>query len=289
MKLTEYKATKECDKTLVIGLPGTGKSTLAAELATRFHVIWIDVENGVKTLTKLPTSAQDNIDLIMIPDSASLPMAADTIVKLFKKGKASICNTHGKVDCAVCKASKPTEFSNIDFSTLTKNDIVVLDTVTQLGFSILSHVTRAIDLENKLDWDQWGTIRRLTEFIASQIQAFDFNFVCIAHLADSKLEDGKTMLVPQFGSSVMSGTFAKVFDHVVYCEVVNGKHKAGSSTGYKNNILTKSRTDFKIESLAVPSLIPLYDGSWTQPVVVKAPPVAANVQAKSLLSGLVKK
>lgn len=284
MKLTDYKQTKESDKTLIIGLPGTGKSTLAANLSLTHHLIWIDIENGVKTLTKLPQTAQDNIDLIMIPDSAAVPMAADTIVKLFKTGKANICNEHGKIDCALCKVNKPTEFSFIDFSTLTKNDIVVLDTVTQLGFSILSHVTRKIDLETKLDWEQWGTIRRLTEFIASQIQAFDFNFVCIAHLADSKLEDGKVMLVPQFGSSVMSGTFAKVFDHVVYTEVVNGKHKAGSSTGYKNNILTKSRTDFRIEDLPVPSLLPIYDGSHTKKPAVPA----SNAIAMNLLKGIKK-
>lgn len=264
MKLSTYKETQEHDKVLIIGLPGTGKSTLAAELATGgFNLHWIDIEHGVKTLMKLSPKDQENVNLIALPDSASYPIAADTIVQLFKRGKGNICWEHGKTDCTICKRDAPTNFTELDFSTLGPKDIVVLDTITQLGFSILSHVTRTMAIDAKLDWDQWGTIRRLTEFVSSQIQALPCNFICIAHLTESRMEDGKTKLVPQFGSSVMSGTFAKAFDHVVYCDIKNGKHIAGSSTNYANNTLTKSRTDFCIEDLPAPSLLPLFNHDFT--------------------------
>lgn len=270
MKLSHFAETKSRDKTLIIGLPGTGKTTLAAQLAEDgFKLHWIDIEHGEKTLLKLPKEAQENVDLISLPDSASYPIAADTIVQLFKRGKAHICWEHGKVDCSLCKSSASDSFSDIEFGQLGPQDIVVLDSITQLGFSILSHVTRTQAVDVKLDWDTWGTIRRLTEFVASQIQALPCHFVCIAHLTESKLDDGKTKLVPQFGSSVMSGTFAKAFDHVVYCDIRNGKHIAGSSTNYANNILTKSRTDFCIEDLPQPSLIPLYNGTFTPRTGVK--------------------
>jgi len=286
MKLSTYKETLEHDKVLIIGLPGTGKSTLAAELAKEFTVHWIDCDHGVKTLMKLPSEAQENVNLIALPDSASNPIAADTIVQLLKKGKGRICWEHGKTDCSVCTRDVPSDFTELDFSKLGSRDVVVLDSITQLGFSILSHVTRTQNIDVKLDWDTWGTIRRITEFVASQIQALPCNFVCIAHLTESKMEDGKVKLVPQFGSSVMSGTFAKAFDHVVYCDIKNGKHIAGSSTNYANNILTKSRTDFCIEDLASPSLIQLFNHTFVPRSGVVKQAAQVNTPATNAVAGL---
>ena len=283
MKLSDYKQDLLRHKVLVIGFPGTGKTTLVAELANKYKLWWLDCEHGAITLTKLPQAAQDNIELISLPDSASYPIAADTLVQLFKTGTAKICWEHGKNNCAVCLKNSPNDFTSIDFSKFGSNDILVLDTVTQLGASILAHITRNLNIEVKLDWDTWGVLRRQTEFIASQIQALRINFVCIAHLADTKLEDGKVKLVPQFGSSIMSGTFAKAFDDVIYCEIKNNKHMAGSATNYAANILTKSRTDFCIEDLPTPSLIPLFDGTF-KPRNAATP--AGN--AAALLAGIKK-
>jgi hypothetical protein len=203
---------------------------------------------------------QENIDIIGIPDSASFPVASATLTTLFKNGKAVICEAHGKDNCMLCKKdSLPA--TTLDFSKLTNKDIVVIDTVTQLSHSILSHITRAEAIDYKMERDDWGSLRKMTEFFTSQFQAATFNLVCIAHVVEAKTEDGKTKLVPSFGSAGMSAEFAKAFDHVVYCDVRNGKHVAGSSTNYNASILTKSRTDFAIEKLPVPSLLPLFDNA----------------------------
>ena len=156
----------------------------------------------------------------------------------------------------------------------------MIDTVTQLSHSILAHVTRGQPVDYKPERDDWGSLRKLTEFFCSQFQAAQFNLVCIAHIVEAKMEDNKTKLVPSFGSAGMSAEFAKAFDHVVYCEVRNGKHVAGSATNYSASVLTKSRTDFCIEKLPTPSLLPIFTAP-SECIVVGSEVVAVQAVATS--------
>jgi hypothetical protein len=168
-----------------------------------------------------------------------------------------------KLGCALCKNSAG-EFENIDFTTLTSKHVVVVDTATQLGMSVLAHLTKNKPVDFKPERDDWGALRKYTEFFSSQFQGFTVTYPCslivICHCMEAALEDGRSKLVPNFGSAGMSAAFAKSFSHVIYTDVVNKVHKAYSSTGFSNNVLTKSRTDFEIEKLAVPSLAPLFEG-----------------------------
>lgn len=244
----------------LLGLPGSGKTTLAAELSKEFNLIWIDIDNAVDTLLKLPVECQERIDVIHLPDSASFPIAADTLLQLFKTGKADICTEHGKVKCAICTKNSA-EFNSVDFSKLDpRKDILVLDCATELGHSILSHLVKDKPVDYKPERDQWGALRKFTEFFCSQWKALDVNFVATFHCIETTMEDGRTKLVPNFGSAGMSAEIAKAFGHVIYLETKNKKHVAYSSSTASNSFLSKSRTDFKIEDLEVPSLIPLFRG-----------------------------
>jgi hypothetical protein len=261
MKMSKAEQT-ETQKVAIIGLPGSGKTTLAASLAAAgFRLHWIDIERGSSVLYKLSTEAQDNIDLIRLPDSASYPIAADTLTNLFKNGKANMCHKHGKDKCAICTKAAPEDFDVLDFSLLDNKDVVVIDSGTQWSNSILAHVMKARPIDAKPERDDWGALRKHTEFALSQIQAATFNLIVIFHAQEAAMEDGKTKLVPTFGSASMSTEVAKAFDHVVYCDIRNRKHVAFSSTIALPNVMTKSRLDFEIEKLAVPSLVPIFDGS----------------------------
>lgn len=267
MKLSDinYSTTQ---RVLIVGLPGTGKSTLAANLAENFKLKWLDIENGKATLQKLPKKYQDNIDLISIPDSASFPVAAETLLQLFKTGKGSICVSHGKYSCALCKKDGLC-FEELDFNSMESNEIVVVDTATQLSNSILAHTMKNRIVTERPDRDDWGAIRRHTEYMASQFQAAQFNLIVICHALEAELQDGKKKLVPNFGSAGMSASFAGKFDHVIYCDVINMKHKAFSSSTHSNGILTRSRTGFKIEDLSEPKLLPLFIDGRTVPENIK--------------------
>lgn len=256
MKLTKQD-TDLFHRVLVSGLSGTGKSTLVAELATQFDVIWIDLENAKDVLTKLPAEALARIQYISLPDSASFPIAVQTLMVLFKTGKAIICNAHGKHDCAICKkAEAPVD--ELDITNLPVTTILVVDTITQLAASILAYTCKDKPIEYRPERDDWGALRRYSEYFASQFQAYKGNLVCTCHAIEAELEDGKTKLVPAFGSKDMSSKIAKSFGDVIYCDTKNKRHVAYSSSLAANNLLTKSRADFVIEALPVPSLIPLF-------------------------------
>lgn len=268
MKLTEsFKDSYIPQRVLITGLPGSGKTTLAAALSSKFNLIWIDCEHGAETLLKLSPEQQAKIDLIRLPDSASYPIAADTLAALFKAGKGKICHAHGKFNCAICTKTNPDAFDSIDFTTLPSDTIVVIDSITQWSNSILAHIMKARPVDAKPERDDWGGLRKHTEFALSQIQAIPCNLVCIAHAQEAAMEDGKVKLVPTFGSASMSTEVAKAFGHVVYCDVRNRKHVAFSSSVALPNVLTKSRTDFMIENLAVPSLEGIFSGLPVEPPI----------------------
>lgn len=282
MELTSYKEEFECEHVLVMGMPKAGKSSLVAELSKKFKLHWIDIEGGVKTLLKLPLEQQANINLIRIPDSASIPMAAETLLLLFKTGKGNICHKHGKTECAICKKEAPTAFTFLDISTLGKNDILVLDSGTQLGLSLFAHLLRKEAIDYKPERDDWGGLKKYTEFFKSQFQSLPCNFVCISQILEAKAEDGRTKLYPSFGSGPMSTLFGGAFDHVIYVEQKNLKHVSGSMTNYNPSVDTGSRTDFDITKLSPMSLIPLFDGTHQSGIVSKSPAMQAVANLKEM-------
>lgn len=280
-KLTKGETLPQ-HRVLVVGLSGAGKSTLVAELANEFPVIWISTENDRDVLTKLPQSALDNINYINLPDSASYPIAVQTLMILFKNSKAEICVAHGKDKCALCKKDgSPVDV--VDFTSMPPETIVVVDSITQLAASILAYTCKDKPVDYKPERDDWGALRKYSEFFASQFQAFPYNLVCTAHAVEAEMEDNKTKLVPSFGSKDMSSKVAKAFSDVVYIETKNKKHMAISSSTASSMILTKSRSDFAIELLEKPSLIPLFKNSAPAQVVKTPPPkVSENLQKQSV-------
>lgn len=260
MKLSQHRpsATK---RILILGLSGSGKSTLAAEMAEQgWNLIWINVENASETLMKLSPEAQERINLINIPDTSSYPIAAQTLMKLFKDGKASICDEHGKHLCPICSKNPEAIITNLDFSILTSKDIVVVDTGTQISYSILAYTMKDKSIDTKPERDDWGALRKYTEFFKSQFQGARYNLIVTCQCQEAELENGVMKLVPSFGSAAMSANFASAFDHVIYTEIKNKTHKAFSGSTANSSVLTRSRSDFLIENLSKPTLLPIFTG-----------------------------
>lgn len=258
MNLLDYEATKLTQRVLITGFSGTGKTTLAATLAEHFNIYWIDCENSIETLVKLPREQKERITIIKIPDSASLPISATTVQHLFRYLKANICEDHGMVECVKCKKDNA-PFQLLDLNALDPTkDILVLDSLTQVGYSMFSKVTSSANIDYKPQLDDWGALRKFTEYLASNIQALPCNLVATSLVSEVQLDDGKTKLVPAFGSKDMSANIAAKFSSVVYCDIKNKKHIAFSSSTASNIVLSKSRTDFRIEDMQEPNLCPMF-------------------------------
>lgn len=248
MKLS-HKAANKAHRVLLFGPPKSGKTQLAGELALHgFNLIIFDLENGVDTLLKLPKEAQENVEVISLPDTRIYPIGIETMLKVIKGAPLDICEAHGKVSCAVCKKDADAIVNHIDLNNLGPKDIVIVDSLTQLTNSAIAHITKHQDELYKLEYDDWANLGKLMDTFLSQVQQASFNIICISHETEVKMEDGKNKLVPTAGTTNFSRNTAKYFDEVVYCEVKNGKHVAGSSTSYANNILTGSRTGQRLEA-----------------------------------------
>ena len=248
MKLSQKSAVKS-HRVLLFGPPKSGKTQLAGSVALdpRFKLIVFDLENGSDTLLKLPPECHDRIEVISIPDTRGFPIAIETMLKVIKGGPVEICELHGKVSCALCR-TKLLPTTSIELNSIGLDTIVIVDSLTQLTNSAISHITKAQSEDYKMEFNDWANLGKLMDTFLSYVQQAPFNIICISHETEVEMEDGKSKLVPTAGTRNFSRNTAKYFDEVVYCEVKNKKHIAASSTTYANNILTGSRTGSALEN-----------------------------------------
>lgn len=279
MKLSQKIASKS-HRVLLFGPPKSGKTQLAGELSKEFNLLWFDLENGVDTLLKLPQEQKERIEVVTLPDTRSYPIAIETMLKVIKGSKLDICETHGKVSCALCKKESK-DFTTVELSSLPLDTIVVVDSLTQLTNSAISHITKNQPEDYKLNYDDWGNLGKLMDTFLSHVQQSGFHIVCISHETETEMEDGKMKLVPTAGTKAFSRNTAKYFDEVIYCEVKNKKHIAASSTVYNGNILTGSRSGATLETQLEASLIPIFRGE-----VATANKLTSQTPATSALSAL---
>jgi hypothetical protein len=263
MKLTN-KLPSSTHRVLIFGAPKSGKTQLAATLASQFNLLWFDLENGYGTLLKLPQDQQERIELISIPDSKTFPIAIETMLKVISGNEVSICEEHGKVSCPICtKEGKPV--SKVCLKELGPESVVVIDSLSQLSNSAIAFITKTQPDDYKMDFSDWGNLRAIVEKFLSQVQQARYNIVCISHEEEVEMEDGRKKIVPVCGSSKSSRNTAKYFDHVLYCELKNKKHITASSTTYANNILTGSRTDVFMDADVNPTLLSIFKSVQVKP------------------------
>jgi hypothetical protein len=263
MKLQDYQASA-ARKILVYGAPKTGKTDLVGMLAEKKKLWWFDLEDGIKTLLHSPRMKKEwfnNIELFSIPDTQTFPVAVQTLLKVIKGGKQEICHAHGATGCPRCKLLVGGS-TVIDVAAFTNEDVLVIDSGSQLATSAMNYITQkqivADNHDYKPDWDDYAKQGRVLDRIFSIMQQAAFNVVIISHEQLVEMEDGKKKLVPIGGTSNFSKTFAKYFDDVCYLEIVNKKHRAASATTYSGSIVMGSRTGKELEKMETPNLLELF-------------------------------
>lgn len=266
MNLNDYNQNTKT-KALVYGAPKSGKTALVGKLAEHFTLHWFDLESGIKTLLNpaiLAVEHRKNVKVISIPDHRLFPVAIDTVRDVFRGGLKSICSAHGKINCPTCtKANAPSE--SIDIAKLGSNDILVIDSLSQLARSAMNRVTLAeISKPNgdeyKPSYTDYARQGALLEQVLSIIQVLDINVVVISHELESESLEGREKIVPVAGTRNASLTVGKYFDAVIYCAIVNKQHRAYGSSTYSPTIVTGSRLPIDIDNgkEGAISLLPLF-------------------------------
>lgn len=253
MKISDYIPTA-ARKIIVYGDPKTGKTDLVAQLSEKYKLHWLDMEKGFNTVLHSPRVKKEwypNFELYPIPDTQIMPVACRTMLNLVKGKPGTICEAHGVWNCLVCTKEK-LPVMPFHLEGFTNNDVLVLDSVTRLAESVMNDIRKLIiakeEFDKKPDWDDYFNQGAIMKRIFGILQQSRFNVVAISHTAMTELEDKSKKIVPVGGTDKFSGNFAQYFDDVVYCELVNGKHKFAVHTGYKNNVVTGSRTNKVMEN-----------------------------------------
>lgn len=302
---------------LVFGPPKTGKTELIGKLAMQgFKLIWFDAENGKATLLKMPREALANITYIGMKDTKEYPIAHATMDKIVRGGTFQICDTHGRVDCAICKKDDlafttitvPTVFSIVEAKKAaalasgipaqwTEEDelrdteiaktIFVLDSSTQLTMSITNTLLKDKPVDYQETIHDYRNQGNYLNRIFGYIQQAQFHFITTAHEIEAEREDGSMKIVPSIGTRNYAINCGKFFDHLVYTDKKNGAHIAASKTTYSNNILTGSRLDIAVESMAKPDLTEIFRGKVSNTGISMVQQASSNTaQTKAVLTGV---
>lgn len=253
MNLDDYAAGKGSTPPrhiLIYGPPKSGKTAAIGQLAARYKLWYVDLEDSVKTLLNpaiFNPEWRNNLELIRIPDKQTYPMGIETLLKILKSGPTSICYEHGKVTCPVCSKDASRPVTQIDLSGFDNDkDILVIESYSQVAESAMNYIMRTSiakdDFDAKAGWDEYGKQGRILERIGSTIQIAPFNVIVSSHEMMIEMEDGTKKIVPIGGTSNVSKVFGKYFDDIVYCEMVNRTHRLVSSTTAKANVLAGSRS-----------------------------------------------
>lgn len=237
---------------LIYGPPKTGKTRLvgtAAKIKAIKRIFWWDLENGIETLIGMGLTDEEleKVIVFKIPDTKDNPIGIETMLKVFSaKTPVKICDEHGIVDCIQCKVKPGTMFS---LGTCTHNDLVVIDSGSQLGDSALAATCKGKDSMFKPGWDEYGLQSKWLGDILSVIQQAKMtNFVIITHEIALTDDENKDRIVPLMGSKAFCMKVAKYFGTVAYVHKKLNKHTAGSSSTYRGDLVTGSRVNAKLEA-----------------------------------------
>ncbi len=249
MNLTEVSMDNSAQSVIVYGAPKSGKTQLVVgALATKFKVLYVDLERGITTLIKLPTKLKEQVEAVRVFDNKENPNAINTALKLAQGNLVKICEEHGATTCKTCTIGKK-KFSEYKLNDLNPSEwVVVFDSFTQLTSSAQGHVCRGMDMEKqKMTFDHYRAQGVLLERFLDYVQNARYNCVVITHEMGLEQSDGAEKLQPSGGTKNFARNVPKYFDHIIYTTVKNRKHKAISSTVSENRIMTGSRTDVVVD------------------------------------------
>lgn len=273
MKLNEYKPSA-ARHIMIYGPPKVGKTKEILELIKYGYRLWFcDGEDGIKTAFGVDAAGKrfftdeqlQNVELIRLPDTMVYPIMGETVLKIIKGGDCAVCHEHGKVDCPICKKNPAATITVVNVNTFTPKDILVIETVTQLGNSFIFNIKKndiakgvmADDL--RLEWDEWARQGFLLDRVFSQVQNAPFNVIVSSHEEIVKMNDKSENIAPKMGTRNFSKTGAKYFDDVVYIDKVNNKLKMFSSATYRDSVVTGSRSGKLVEKDNSRGLVELFE------------------------------
>lgn len=251
MKLSALSEKPQTHRLILFGAPGSGKTWAIGKLATTHRLHYFSLENGHQTLLNpacVPIAARDNVEIIRMFDTPETPIVATSLDAFFKTRKGSFCEAHGRNECPLCKSTRGTD-TVIDIASLTHEDILIFDSLTQWEASISFFLTRSTDGEIERSGDKvFDYYRKLALYLSRSLSRLQLisncSFIVISHEVGIETVTGDDKIAPAGGSKNFARNNARFFDGAYHLFKENKKHRMASSSLYSTVIDTKDRTAF---------------------------------------------
>jgi len=266
---------------LIWGPPKSGKTHLLATAVKSPYidrVFWLDNERGLETLLYArtvddsPLLTPEEMGKIIpfnIQDTFEEPRAAETFLRTFRPGHSSptVCITHGRVDCPKCPPERRVPFN---LKTCGDRDLIIVDTLSQLGESILA-VTMGKNTYKDLR-KYYGDFTLDIIPILTAIQSASTNIICATHTIDETkiVKDPMTKQTfekllgtyPLCGSKNFSkNKLAKHFNYSIYTYTQGKNHKITAEIGVVSKVeqVVCRRPVSLTDDVGQPTLINIFD------------------------------
>lgn len=271
---------KSCDQSLarkvaLFGLPGSGKTHLAATIArvpSIKKVHWFDLENGIETIIfavdskgePLLTSEElAKIQVYRISDDKEKPRAAETLLKAFTSHSGvKLCQEHGIVNCSQCA----TTLVPFNLFTMDETEAIVIDSGSQLADSVI-HLSQLLNPTLKHLKLHYGNFTNDMGAIVSGIQAARCHIIMCTHeqeitkevqVSNTTTEEKILSIVPMCGSRNFSRKVGKYFGYKIYTYVNGASYRATCKIGKMDKVMVSYRRPVSFEGTADPSLEVLF-------------------------------
>lgn len=252
------------------GYTGSGKTTLGATLCRLpglGRMVWFDLDNGFGSVISLPKLSDPDsgefeftpeelskIELVKLKSTIQIPRGIETLKHAFNSQRPlSICYAHGQImdtrlglACAKCNKSNPEEVMQFHLAGLGPNDLVVIDSGTQLGNAALA--LSMLENDFTILPQYYGAATNHLLDVMSEIQAAQTNVLLLTHVYEECTKTGELIrLWPNMLSSGFSPKVGNYFNQVGYCHSSYGNYKVGTGPGYMPKVFTNSNTSIRLE------------------------------------------
>ena len=267
---------------LIYGNSKEGKTWLMAtaiKIKQLKRIYWFDTENGIETIINmynqgvLSREELAKVILIKIPDTRESPIAIETMLKaICTKQAVKICEAHGRVDCAECaKNNAPT--IPFDYKSLTNEDAIFIDSLSQVGTSSLAAATLGKPVTYKPLLDDYGASGKYLSDLLTTIQACAYcHIFAVTHILPVTDKNERETYYPLCGTKQVSMNCAKYFGNVIFVQKQLKKHRAVSSSLANTATIAGSRLGLMLDKMDKPDLSVLLQdegffesGSTTEP------------------------
>jgi len=201
-----------------------------------YNVILIDGEGGSKIVRRIPKEYWPQITIIDAEDRHGQPIFGRFVIQMFLYSRFIYDIQLRKIIKNSALLTEEHQYFEIDARKLTHNDVLIVDSLTQLRFSVILEWAKEnnIDLSDpdEMEQDKWGYYRyasSMLDWMLAQMTSLSCHFILVGHetLYEKYKGTGRNRelvsseLIVKSSSNPHAKTIPNRFDDVLYFNIMN--------------------------------------------------------------------